>query len=128
LLSLPDSYRDKAADNFGATVLKLAHAIQLVVTAFLLRQYCLLLAIAASFKTVAISQNYLRPFEIQELYMISLNFINGSVRAIRKWCETTRNAKPQDSEQPAPIYRGSEQDRHYTVVPLRLYDCIFRLY
>ena len=46
-----------------------------------LKQYCLLMAFAASFKTVAFSQNSLRPFEIQKNYSI-INFSNqGGARA-----------------------------------------------
>jgi hypothetical protein len=57
----------KASDNFGAPVSRLAHAIQLAPprASVSLKQYCLLKATAASLKTVAIPQNYLRPFEIQ---------------------------------------------------------------
>ena len=56
----------KAADNFGAPVLRLAHAIQLPRAKLGVKQYCLLKAYAASLKTVALSQNSLRPFEIQK--------------------------------------------------------------
>ena len=38
----------KAADNFGAAVYELAHAIQLPFALLRVKQYCLLLAIAAS--------------------------------------------------------------------------------
>jgi len=46
-----------------ATVLRLAHAIQLAPprASASLKQYCLLLATAASLKTVALSQNSLQP-------------------------------------------------------------------
>jgi hypothetical protein len=37
-----------------------------------LKQYCLLMAFSASFKTVALSQNNLRPFETQMLKQIFL--------------------------------------------------------
>src|SRR5664280_2325540 len=54
--------------GIGATVFQLAHAIQLAPprTSVSLKQYCLLNATTASFKTIAISQNSLRPFEIQK--------------------------------------------------------------
>ena len=53
----PDSYRDKAADNFGAPVFRLAHEMQLPQASLGVKQYCLLLAFTASLKTVAISQS-----------------------------------------------------------------------
>jgi len=58
----------KAADYFVAPVSRLAHAIQLTPprTSVSLKQYCLLKATSASLKTVAISQNNLRPNEIQK--------------------------------------------------------------
>jgi hypothetical protein len=40
------------------------------------KQYCLLKPSAASFKIVAISQNYLRPFEIQQAIKMSPNILN----------------------------------------------------
>ncbi len=56
----------------------------------LLRQYCLLLALAASLKTVAYSQNSLRPNQNQPTIKMLLKNINYCARANRKWCGTIK--------------------------------------
>jgi hypothetical protein len=64
----------KAADNFGASVFLLAHTIQLVVQLGFARcppQTVLLTKpTTASLKTVAISQNSLRPGEIKKILIL----------------------------------------------------------
>jgi hypothetical protein len=45
----------------------------------------LTLAIAASFKTVALSQNSLRPYEIQELSLKSANLFPKDLMALIAW-------------------------------------------
>jgi len=46
-----------------------------------LRQYCLLQALAASFKTITFSQNVLRPVEIKRRFMMLQILINIGARA-----------------------------------------------
>jgi hypothetical protein len=75
--------------NSGVLPYSLAPSLKLPTGQFFtldpLKQYCLQKAYAASLKTIAISQNSLRPFEIRPTIKMSLNILSCGAGANRKW-------------------------------------------